>query len=78
MMGTCSSAALKIYPPFQHYNGTTEFKSFICSNDDNSYVNGDDVEWITPDFTILTSTPDNRIHGITICFINITTSMCVS
>ena len=80
MMGACSSAALKIYPPFQHYNGTTEFTSFICSNDDDSYVNGDDVEWITPNFTILTSTPDNRICGIIqiIYFFSRYTYVCMS
>ena len=64
MMGACSSGALKIYPPFQHYNGTTEFTSFICSNDDDSYVNPDDVEWLNPNFTMLTSTLNNRICGI--------------
>ena len=68
MMGAYSSAGLKIYPQFQHYDGTTEFTSFICSNDDDSYVSADDVEWLYPNFTIMTSTPDYRISGITICF----------
>ena len=64
MMGAYSSVALKIYPPLQHYTGTTEFTSFICSNDDDSYVSGDEIEWLFPNFTIMTSTPDYRIDGI--------------
>ena len=64
MMGAYSSAGLKIYPPFQHYDGTTEFTSFICSNDDDSYVSPGDVEWLYPNFTIMNSTSDNRICGI--------------
>ena len=56
-MGTCSSAALKINPPFQHYNATTKSASFIC-------LSSDDVEWLNPNFTILVSTPDNRITGM--------------
>ena len=64
MMGAYSSAGLKIYPPLQHYNGDTEFTSFICSNDDDSYVSADDVEWLYPNSTIMTSTPDYRIDGI--------------
>ena len=62
MMSVCSSAALKIYPPLQHYDDTTEFTSFICSNDDDSYT--DDVEWLYPNFTVMASTPDYRIDGI--------------
>ena len=63
MMGVYSSVALKIYPSLQHYNGTTEFTSFICSNDDDSYVSGGEVAWLYPNFTIMTSTPDFRIDG---------------
>ena len=64
MMGAYSSVALKIYPQFQHYDATTEFTSFICSNDDDSYVSADDVEWLYPNFTIMTSTLNFRIDGI--------------
>ena len=65
MMGAYSSAALKIGPPFQHYDATTGFTSFICHNDDYSDVSADDVEWLYPNFTIMTSTLDYRICGIT-------------
>lgn len=58
------SAALKIYPPLQHYNDTTDFASLICSYDNDDYVSGDDVEWLNPDFTIMMTTPDYRIYGI--------------
>ena len=66
MMGAYSSVnvALKIYLQFQHYDATTEFTSFICSNDDDSYVSADDVEWLYPNFTIMTSTLNFRIDGI--------------
>ena len=71
---------LKIYPQFQHYDGTTGFTSFICSNDDDSYVSADDVEWLYPNFTIMTSTLNFRIDGIVFDLffnINVTTVMCV-
>ena len=58
------SAALKIYPSFQHYNHTTEFTSLICTDDIGGYVSGDDIEWLSPNFTILQSSPDYRINGI--------------
>ena len=58
-----SSDALKINPPLQHYDSATMFTSFTCSNDDYSYVSADDVEWLYPNFTIRTSTPDYRICG---------------
>ena len=61
MMGVYSSVALKIHPTLQCYDNTTEFAALICSNNDDSYA--EDVEWLNPDFTILTSTPDYRIDG---------------
>ena len=63
-MGIHCSIALKIYPSFQHYNDTTEFASLICIDDNDDYVSGDDVEWLSPNFTLLMSSPDYRIHGI--------------
>ena len=64
MMAASSLVALKIYPPLQHYTGTTKFTSFICSHDDDNYVSGGEVEWLYPNLTIMTSTPDYRIDGI--------------
>ena len=55
------STALKIY---QHYSDTTEFASLICIDDNDDYVSGDDVEWLSPNFTLLMSSPDYRIYGI--------------
>ena len=63
-MGMHYSAALKIYPSFLHYSHTTEFTSLICTDDIGDYVSGDDIEWLSPNFTILQSSPDNRINGI--------------
>ena len=58
------SAALKIYPSFQHYNDSTEFTFLLCTKDDNYNLSGDDVEWLSPNFTLLVSSPDFRIYGI--------------
>ena len=63
MIGVYSSTALKIYPSFQHYNDATEFTSLICTNDNDDYVTGDNVEWLNGNFSLLTSTPDYRIFG---------------
>ena len=64
LMGIHCSIALKIFPSFQHYNDTTELASLICIDDNNDYVSGDDVEWLSPNFTLLMSSPDYRIYGI--------------
>ena len=63
-MGIHYSAALKIHPSFQHYNHTTEFTSLICTDDSDGHVASDDVEWLSPNFTILLYSPDYRIFGI--------------
>ena len=64
MMGACSSAGLKIDPPLQHYNSAENTTSFICINDGDSFVSADDIEWLYPNFTIITSTlADSRICG---------------
>ena len=63
-MGIRCSPALKIYPSFQHYNDTTEFISLVCTDDNSDFVSGDDVEWLSPNFTLLMSSPDYRINGI--------------
>ena len=59
------SAALKTYPSFQQYNDNTEFTSLICTDDNDGYVT-EAVEWLSPNFTLLISSPDNRIYGINI------------
>ena len=64
MMGVCSTAALKIQPPLQHYNSADTTTSFTCINDDDNFVSADDIEWFYPNFTIITSTlADGRICG---------------
>ena len=61
MMGIYRSTALKVYPSFQQYDDTAEFTSLICTDDDG--ISGDDVEWLSPNFTFLMSSPDYRICG---------------
>lgn len=63
MMAVYNSVALKVFPTFQFYNNTTKFASLICSNDDNSFVSGDDIEWLYSNFTLMISTTDYRIDG---------------
>ena len=64
LMGVHCSAALKVYPSFQHYNHTTEFTSLICTDDYGGSVSSNDVEWLSPNFNILLPSPDYRIYGI--------------
>ena len=66
-MSVYSSATLKIYPSFQQYSDAVEFTSFICTNDNDDYISGDNVEWLYANLTLLTSTPDYRIFG-TFCY----------
>ena len=67
-----SLAALKVIPPFQFFNNTTGFTSLICSDDDDGFVSGDDIEWLYSNFTLMTSTADYRINGShTKCFIDL-------
>ena len=63
MMALDILAGLKVYPPFQFYNDTTGFTSLSCLNDNDSYIYNDDIEWLSPNFTIMTSTPDFRVIG---------------
>ena len=64
MMAVYSSAALKVIPLFQFYKNTTEFASLICSNDDDGFISGDDIEWLYSNFTLMISTTDYRIYGM--------------
>ena len=64
MIGVHCSTALKVYPSFQPYDDNVEFSSFICTDDNDDYISGDDVEWLSPNFTLLMSSPDDRISGI--------------
>jgi len=63
MMAVDISAGLIVYPPFQFYNDTTGFTSLSCLNDSDSYMYADDTEWLNPNFTIMTSSPDYRVIG---------------
>ena len=67
MMSICNSPALKVYPSFQQYSDKVEFTSFICTDDNDDYISGDNVEWLHRNFTLLTSTLDYRIFG-TFCY----------
>ena len=58
------STALQIYPSFQHYNDTTEFLTLLCNDDNDRDEPSDDVEWLSPNFTLLMSSSDYRIYGI--------------
>ena len=62
------SIALRIYPSFQYYNENAEFTSLICTDDNPHHEPGDAVEWLSPNFTLLGSTPDKRIIGINMIF----------
>ena len=69
MMSMYSSTALKVYPSIQQYSDAVEFTSFICTDNNDDYVSGDNVEWLHGNFTLLTSTLDYRIYGtINCCF----------
>ena len=61
MMAVFSLPALKIYPPFQHYNNASVFVSFSCYNDDDLSNEEVDIEWLSSDFTLINST--SRICG---------------
>ena len=58
------STALQIHPSFQHYNDTTEFISLLCTDDNDGDEPSDDVEWLSPNFTLLMSSSDYRVFGI--------------
>ena len=58
------SPTLKIYLIFQQYSDAVEFTSFICTDDNDNYISGDNVEWLYVNLTLLTSTSDYRIFGI--------------
>ena len=62
------SIALKIYPSLQYYSDNTGFTSLICTDDNDDYVPrpSENVEWLSPNFTLLMSSSDYRIHGINI------------
>ena len=62
MRAALSGAVLHISPPFQHYNATTDFTSLICFNEFDDYLTSDEIEWLYPNFTLLTST-NFRIIG---------------
>ena len=55
MVGVHCSNALKIYPSFQQYDDNVGFASFICTDDNDNYISGDEIEWLY----LPTSTDDN-------------------
>ena len=56
MTDVYSPDALKVHPPFQHYDAHTVFTSLVCSDDDGNQVSGDEIEWLNSNLTLLNST----------------------